>query len=167
LIAYLEPVAASMAVLKAIDLEEDKKVAIIGNNRIAYLTKIILDSYSIECDLLSENDLNHENEYDVIIETMITSELFSKIVKALKPGKTMVIKSRRKDPVNFLASDLVAKEINIRSVNYYDFNKSMRWLEKNHEMITPLLGEVFPLTSWQDAFDKANSGEQKKIFIEV
>jgi threonine dehydrogenase-like Zn-dependent dehydrogenase len=166
-IAYLEPVAASMAVLKAIDIEEDKKVAIVGNNRIAYLTKLILDSYSIDCDLLAEDEVTQENEYDVIIETMITSDLFSRIVKALKPGKTLVIKSRKKEPVNFLASDLVAKEINIRSVNYYDFNKAMRWLEKNHDIITPLLGEIFPLASWNDAFEKANSGEQKKIFIKI
>lgn len=166
-IAYLEPVAASMAVLKAINIEEDKKIAIVGNNRIAYLTKLILDSYCIECDILSENEVTQENEYDLIIETMITSELFSKIVKALKPGKTLVIKSRKKEPVNFLASDLVAKEINIKSVNYYDFNKAMRWLEKNEQLIAPLLGEIFPLNSWENAFKKANSGEQKKIFIEI
>lgn len=164
-IAYLEPVAASMAVLKAIDASEHKKMAIVGNNRIAYLTKLILDSYSIECDLLDENELDVENEYDLIIETVMTSEVFSKIIKALKPGKTLVVKSRKKEPINFFASDLVAKEINIKAVNYYDFNRAMNWLEKNQSLINPLLGESFPLVSWEDAFEKANSGEQKKIFI--
>lgn len=166
-IAYLEPVAASMAVVKAIDIDLDKKIAIVGNNRIAYLTKLILDSYSIKCDLISENDLNCENEYDTIIETVVNAEVFSKIIKALKQGKTFILKSRKKEPVSLCIADLVAKEINLKSVNYFEFNQAMRWLERNYSLIEPLLGDIFPLASWEQAFEKANSGEQKKIFIRM
>lgn len=166
-IAYLEPVAASMAVLKAINKETDKKIAIVGNNRISKLTKLILDTQLIECEILNEKELNQENEYDVIIETVLNNDIFSAIIKALKPEKTLIIKSRKREPVNFQAVDLIAKEINIRSVNYYEFNKAMRWLEKNYLLIQSLLGEAFPLTLWENAFAKANSGEQQKIFIKI
>lgn len=166
-IAYLEPVAASMAVLKVINKETDKKVAIVGNNRISQLTKLILDTELIDCEILNEKELNQENEYDVIIETVLSNDIFSAIIKALKPEKTLIIKSRKREPVNFQAVDLIAKEINIRSVNYYDFNKAMRWLENNYFLIQSLLGEAFPLTLWENAFAKANSGEQQKIFIKI
>lgn len=166
-IAYLEPVAASMAVLKAINKETDKKVAIVGNNRISQLTKLILDTELIDCEILNEKELTQENEYDVIIETVLNNDIFSAIIKALKPEKTLIIKSRKREPVNFQAVDLIAKEINIRSVNYYDFNKAMRWLENNYLLIQSLLGEAFPLTLWENAFAKANSGEQQKIFIKI
>lgn len=166
-IAYLEPVAASMAVLKAINKKTDKKVAIVGNNRISQLTKLILDTELIDCEILNEKELTQENEYDVIIETVLNNDIFSAIIKALKPEKTLIIKSRKREPVNFQAVDLIAKEINIRSVNYYDFNKAMRWLENNYLLIQSLLGEAFPLTLWENAFAKANSGEQQKIFIKI
>ena len=165
LIAYLEPTAASMAVLKVID--KKSKIAVVGTNRIAYLTLIILKSEGYEVDHIKENGHFKPNYYDFIIETVFETTIVANIINSLKEGGTLIIKSRNKFPINIVASDLVAKEITLKAVNYYDFNASMRWLEKNSELIQNLLGEIYPLDEWSKAFGAAYSNEQRKIFIRI
>lgn len=159
--AYLEPVAASMAVLKA-NISSSQKVAVWGFNRIAELTSIVLNSLGINAVQTTEV---RENYYDAIIETQITDTDLSEIITSLKNEGLLIIKSRKKTPTNFYASDLVKKEITLKAVNYYDFNKSMRWLEENFKKIDHLLGEEFDITEYEKAFELANSSESKKIFI--
>lgn len=167
LIAYLEPLAASMAVLKALPKEKNIHLAIVGHNRIAQLTLMILESEGYHVDYLNEKDDFKENYYDYMIETVFEDLIISKMIKALKPEGTFIIKSRKKFPATILASDLVAKEITLKAVNYYDFNVAMRWLENNSHLISPLLGKIYPIENWEQAFEAAEKSEKQKIFIKV
>lgn len=164
LIAYLEPTAASMAVLKAIN---NGRIAVVGKNRIAHLTVLILKSRGYEVDYLDEQEDFKPDYYDFMIETVFEENVIAKMIKSLKEGGTLVVKSRKKYPVAILASDLVAKEITLKAVNYYDFDKSMQWLEEHSEMVQDLLGDVYSIDNWSQAFEMAQSGEQKKIFIRI
>lgn len=160
--AYLEPVAASMAVLKAIN-SKNKKIAVWGNNRIAELTYIILKTNGFNVERI--NELTQENYYDFIVETMFEEESLQKMIKMLKVEGTLIVKSRKKQLTGLISSDLVKKEITLKAVNYYSFEKSMKWLEKNHKEIEHLLGESYSIDNWEKAFDVANHAESKKIFI--
>lgn len=160
--AYLEPVAASMAVLKAIN-SKNKKIAVWGENRIAELTYIILKTNGFNVERI--NELTQENYYDFIVETMFEEESLQKMIKMLKVEGTLIVKSRKKQLTGLISSDLVKKEITLKAVNYYSFEKSMKWLEKNHQEIEHLLGESYSIDNWEKAFDVANNAESKKIFI--
>ncbi len=160
--AYLEPVAASMAVLKAIS-SKNKKIAVWGDNRIAELTYIILKTNGFNVERV--NELTQENYYDFIVETMFEEESLQKMIKMLKVEGTLIVKSRKKQLTGLISSDLVKKEITLKAVNYYSFEKSMKWLEKNHQEIEHLLGESYSIDNWEKAFDVANNAESKKIFI--
>lgn len=160
--AYLEPVAASMAVLKAI-YGKDIKVAVWGDNRIAELTYIILKTKGFKVDRV--NDITQENYYDFIVETMFNEDSLQKIIKMLKVEGTLIIKSRKKQLTGLIASDLVKKEITLKAVNYYSFDKSMKWLENNYQEIEHLLGDSYFINDWENAFKIAEIEESKKIFI--
>lgn len=160
--AYLEPVAASMAVLKAIS-SKNKKIAVWGDNRIAELTYIILKTNGFNVERV--NELTQVNYYDFIVETMFEEESLQKMIKMLKVEGTLIVKSRKKQLTGLISSDLVKKEITLKAVNYYSFEKSMKWLEKNHQEIEHLLGESYSIDNWEKAFDVANNAESKKIFI--
>ncbi len=162
--AYLEPVAASMSVLKVLK-EKNVKIAIWGNNRIAELTFIILKTKGFNVDRI--HDLEMENYYDYIIETIFDEVSLQKIIKMLKIDGTLIVKSRKKQLTGISASDLVKKEITLKAVNYYSFEKSMKWLENNYQKIEHLLGESYELDDWEKAFDVAEQGESKKIFINM
>lgn len=169
-IAYLEPVAASMAVMKVIDAQNiNQKIAIVGDNRIASLTAIIVESFGLKCDMISEKTIQNtdSNTYDIVIETVFEEKVIAHTIRILKPNGKLIIKSRKKQSVGIISSDLVAKEICAQAVNYYSFSQAMQWLEKNYLLIEHLLGEDFYIDDWEIAFEKAVSSENKKIFIRV
>lgn len=165
--AYLEPVAASMAVLKVCH-DKKAKGAVFGYNRIAELTYIILKEEGYNIEWIDEKNITaQDNEYDYVIETLFNEVYLSKIIKLLKKEGTLVVKSRKKQLTGLVASDLVAKELTLRCVNYYDFNKTMEWLISHQNTISHLLGDSYPLNDWRNAFDEAYKGESKKIFIHI
>jgi threonine dehydrogenase-like Zn-dependent dehydrogenase len=96
---------------------------------------------------------------------MFEEESLQKMIKMLKKNGTLVVKSRKKQITGVIASDLVNKELKLNCVNYYSFNKSMKWLEKNNNKIKHLLGSSYDIKQWEKAFEEANSAESKKIFI--
>ena len=52
-------------------------------------------------------------------------------------------------------------------LTYDEFKEAMGWLEKNEFLVTDLLGEVVSIHNWEHAFNLANNGEQKKVFIQM
>lgn len=168
-IAYVEPVAASMAVLKA-NISPDMKGAIYGKNRIAQLTFDIMKSVGFNDLILidSENfdfDTYQKNSFDFIIETLINDEAVGRIVDLLKNGGCFVLKSRQTKPVNFFINKLVLKDIKLDAVSYSNFNDAMCWISHNTKIVDNLLGESYFIDNYQDAFDAALAKESKKIFI--
>lgn len=162
--AYLEPVAASMAVLKACH-DKTSIGAIYGKNRIAELTYIIMKNEGYNIQWLNEREEYPDNYYDYVVETLFDEIYLQKIIKMLKPEGLLVIKSRKKQGVPIVSSELVRKELTLKSVNYYDFNQTMQWLIKNQENVQHLLGQSYSIDNWEEAFKKANSAESQKIFI--
>jgi threonine dehydrogenase-like Zn-dependent dehydrogenase len=166
-IAYLEPVAASAAPLKV--LKSPSRVLLIGNNRISSLTEIILKSYGHEVVVVNENNLSaiENNSFEYIIETVLNDEVVQNISRILVEGGTWILKSRKKTNTNFISTDFISKEIRIRAVNYYDFEKTMTWLDENAEKVGFLLGKEYHFFDWNDAFEDAMSNERHKIFIKI
>lgn len=167
MIAYLEPVAASAAPLKK--LPSNSTVLIIGTNRIAKLTALILNTSGHNAILCDENELINisDNSYDFVVETVLTEKVISEVCRILKPEGTWLLKSRKKTPTSFISMDFISKEISILCINYHDFKASLEWMEDNSEHLTDLLGSSYSLDDWQKAFDDAYSNEKQKIFISV
>lgn len=162
--SYVEPVAASMAVLKA-NINKEQKGAVYGKNRIAQLTFIILQSFGYNVEWLDENQQYENNSYDYIVETLFEETHLQIMLSLLKENGLLIVKSRKKQAIGINPGILVSKEICLQSVNYYDFHKTMKWLEENHSKIDCLLGESYHISDWEHAFNKAMNGESKKIFI--
>jgi L-iditol 2-dehydrogenase len=165
-LAYLEPVAASMAVLKA-PIKKKMKGAVWGENRIAELTYIILQSKGFDIQRIDHKSQILKNTFDYIIETEFEEAALSKMCQALKFGGLLVVKSRKSQLVGINASVLVGKELTLKSVNYASFEGALSWLVKNEKKVEHLLGDVFPLEKWEDAFSKAQVAEARKIFIRI
>ena len=167
LAAYLEPVAASMAVLKA-RIAPSEKGVIYHANRISHLTYLILDSLGYDVEWLAHAPTGQELErYDYAIETQFEAQAIHRTLEAIKPGGLLVVKSRQHAPVAIVPNLLVAKELTLQAVNYYDFNLAMKWLRTHQELLEPLLGASYPLEQWEQAFEAAGAGDAKKIFITV
>lgn len=163
--AYVEPVAASLAVLKA-DLRPEWKGMIYGRNRIAELTHRVLQLSGFHHVEIVSSPLDYaENSFDFAIETRATPEDAAHVMRLLKPGGQWVVKTRHPRPLQLDLLTLVAKEQRLTAVNYASFADSMKMLQNTQLNLAGLLGPVHPLEDWPLLFSEAESDESTKRFL--
>ncbi len=171
--AYCEPVAASLAVLKS-GIAPAQKGAIIGKNRFSELLQLILDAYGFPTlPVFDLNDANHkaelaalESQLDYVIETYASSAVLAAMSKAIKPGGTMVLKSRQYEPLQFRLIDFLKKEPVMHVVNYGDFPEALSLLVSGRIKIDNLIDDVYALSNFEKVFERAQDSEAKKPFFD-
>lgn len=163
--AYLEPVAASLAVANA-QIAKTQRGLIYGDNRISRLTQRCLQARGFDdvsiCD--SQNVLP-SNSYDFIVETLANTETMARIITALKPGGRLILKSRQHAAVSFNINQLVMKGITIEAVSYAPFQEGIDLIASGKLTIDDLFGDVYALDDYAAAFDADMKGESRKIFL--
>jgi threonine dehydrogenase-like Zn-dependent dehydrogenase len=160
--AYAEPVAACLAV-KNTGIGTHEKGLVLGNNRIAKLTELILRELGFRNVDLKPHSVNY---YDFAIETMADEAILESALIALVPGGNLIIKSRseRSVPVDF--NQLIRKEIKLHAVHYAKFQESIELLEEGLE-IDDLIGPQYSLVDYEEAFLHARNSESKKVFFKL
>jgi threonine dehydrogenase-like Zn-dependent dehydrogenase len=166
--AYMEPIAASLAVLNA-NIRPEQKGLIYGDNRISRLTERIMKIRGFKNLEIFDHESGlgglQENSYDFIIETLITTETMQEIVGAVKPGGTIVLKSRQHTPVAINVNTLVMKDITMQAVGYGDFAEGIKLVASGALKTTDLFGDVFPLEQYARVFKESERGESLKLFF--
>lgn len=171
--AYTEPVAASLAVLKSGILPEENG-AILGRNRFSELLQLILDIYGFPklpvFDLADEKDKKelaaNESTFDYVIETYASTDVIKAMVKAIKPGGIMVLKSRQFEPVEFRLVDVLKKEPVVHVVNYGSFDDALKLLTSGRLNIDHLVDDVYPLEDFEKVFACTHNSENLKSFFD-
>ena len=165
--AFAEPVAASLAVLNA-SLQPQQRGVVLGSNRIATLTRRILQAHGfedvVEC---SEQDVSvlTANSFDFAIETFATSETIRHLIRSLRPRGTLVLKSRLRTPIELTIAELLPKQLRIECVNYGAFPEAIDLLSSGKVNVNDLIGPEFALADFDRAFAHAMQDESVKTFI--
>jgi len=161
--AYVEPVAAALAVLKA-GLSPHDQVLVLGEGRIALLCARVLRAHGFE--QLSQGSATDAPacSFDAVIETVPTAAGFSRALELVRAGGTVVLKSRPPAPVPLDVRTAVSKELSFRAVEYGSFEEAVALLESRRIAVEDLLGEIYPLEAWADAF-AVSRGESAKTFL--
>ncbi len=167
--AYLEPVCASMAVLKA-PIHPLQKGLIYGDNRISQLTLRILQAEGFaDVTTFDHTDASiaplQGDHYDFIIETLATTATMAQMIHAVKPGGVIVLKSRQHTPVGMNINDLVKKDITLAAVNYAPFEDCIALAASGRLDVEDLFGDVYPLEQFADIFEMSKGKESKKLFL--
>ncbi|CBN58160.1 MULTISPECIES: zinc-dependent alcohol dehydrogenase [Kamptonema] len=165
--AYTEPIAASLAVLKA-NIAPHETGLIYGDNRISQLTHKILKAYGFEdvtiYDAASDRELKPDY-YDFIIETLVTSEALNAMLQALRPGGKIILKSRQHQPVALNVNQILKKEPIFHAVNYGSFEEALYLMASGQIDLDDILGEEFELEDFETVFSAAKQGESRKLFF--
>ncbi len=167
--AYAEPIAASLAVLKA-GLRSEDKGLIFGKNRFSELMLKILTAkgfYNVEVFDHASSESVDKNAYDFVIETVATNSSMREIVRAVRPGGKIILKSRQHDLVSIRLADLVKKEPTIHAVNYGSFDEALQLLQRKLITIDDLVDGIYPLTDFKRVFATARNSESLKPFFEL
>lgn len=165
--AYIEPVAASLSVIKA-GIEKNQKGVIYGQNRFGQLIERILKAYGFKNITIfdpTEGVSAPVDAYDFAVETMATADAMQVIFGMVKPGGRVVIKSRRHDPIGICFNTLVRKELTLCAVNYGSFGEAIRLVADGLIYVDDLLGDIYALEDFESVFEMSRTHESKKIFF--
>lgn len=168
--AYSEPVAAALSVLNA-GLKPEQSGLIYGSNRFSVLLRAIMQAHGF--NRITIYDPNkpgqglEQSAYDFAIETVATTETLAEIVRATRPHGTVVLKSRQPCPVGINLITAVQKELTFRAVNYGSFTRSIAMLAEGLLDVDELLGPVYSLEEYEQAFADSRHNETTKVFMSL
>lgn len=155
--AYAEPVAAALAVLRA-GLRPSEAGWVAGEGRIARLVERVLVAHGFRRVRRGAGPMP-DDAFDFAVETDPTA--LAPVLRAVRPGGRVVLKSRPAAPVALDLALAVRKEIVLAGVAYAPFPDALALLASGRLDLDGLLGPVLPL----DAFPTLDDGEAVKSFL--
>ncbi|TVQ82488.1 MAG: L-threonine 3-dehydrogenase [Micavibrio sp.] len=164
--AYSEPVAAALSVMKA-GISPQQRGFIYGSNRFAQLILRIMQSYGFNNVVIHDPQAEklEDNVYDFAIETLATTQAMEKIFRAVRPRGTVVIRSRKHEPVGIVFDVAVKKELTLQAVNYGPFDEAIALMADGRIKVDDLLGSVYALEEFSAVFAASKKGESSKVFF--
>ena len=161
--AYIEPLAASMAPMKNQDFLKNKKIGIVGKDRIGKLTETIFKNHQLDASFVTDMG---NNTFDVIVETWAEEQVLDNCIDALKEGGLLILKSRNYKKVPLDLYKIVKKGIRLEGMYYLDDYKKVIDFSQQCPDLNAFLGKSYPLVNWKEAFEKSHDSYQK-IFLQV
>jgi len=157
--AYVEPVAAALGVLASI--ERGMRVLVSGDGRIAELTARVVAAHGAEVRRSVDRSADRCDvaiEHDGVVEPLLA---------ALRPGGTLLLKSRRKRQIELPAGELVARELTVRGVSHGSFEAAIDWLCTRRIEIEDLIAAPRPLEDLVEVFAAARASEARKQMFAI
>jgi len=156
--AYVEPIAASLAVLRA-PIRPSERGLVVGEGRIAALTERILRAHGFE--RVARSGSADGEPFDFAIET--SADRLDEALRAVRPGGVVVLKSRPARAVPLDLARAVLNDVTLASVSYAPFDEAIALAATLP--IDDLLGDAFPLERFETAFARASEPGAPKIFL--
>jgi len=161
-IAFFEPVLACSAVLNT-SIKKESKILIFGKNRIADLTNRILKANGFKNVEFTEQIA--EADYDYVIETARNSSEFDQALSALKPGGTLILKSRIFKSMGIDLYTILRKNIKIEPAYYYDNIEHVVEMIENNLYLDDIIGKTYKLDQYEYVFEHSLQKGALKVFL--
>jgi threonine dehydrogenase-like Zn-dependent dehydrogenase len=181
---FAEPLAAAYGITEQVDIENDTKVAVIGDGKLGILCakclalksdktvligkhqeKIgLVGSLNIE-GLLLKDALKRNREFDVVVEASGSESGFDLAMNLLKPRGKLVLKSTFQGKANVEMWRVVVDEINIIGSRCGMFSPALELLVSNKVDVSNLISEEFKLTDGINAMAKAAQKGALKVLL--
>jgi threonine dehydrogenase-like Zn-dependent dehydrogenase len=164
--AYAEPVAAALGVLSA-GLPPHEPGLILGRNRFSVLVERLLRVHGFTDLSLADPDADlPPGAFAHVIETGLQPDTLSRMLLAVRPRGTLVLKSRQPQPVALDVRQALLKQVTIRGVNYGSFHRAVALLVEGAVKIDDLLGPIHPLEDFAEVIEQARRSESVKLFFD-
>jgi threonine dehydrogenase-like Zn-dependent dehydrogenase len=180
---FVEPVAAACRVIEQVKIATGTRVAVVGAGRLGLLVAQVLRAHGADVIVVArgdasrataaslgfatvsaDDDLSLARQFEVAIDATGEPAGFAVARALVRARGTLVIKStfHGETPVSF--SPLVVDEITIVGSRCGPFDRAIEVLESGRIDVKPLVGGVYPLARFADAFAHAARGS--KVILE-
>jgi len=166
LAAYVEPLAATLAIVEA-GLPLAGLGVVVGRGRIAELALRVLRAHGFA--RVSRVDpgavVGLFGGLDFVIEAEASAAVIEAAVARLRPGGTLVVKSRALGRVTIDLGVVIAKQLRVVGACYGSFAAAAALLASGRLDLRALLGRARPLAEYAEALAEARAGEGQKLFF--
>ncbi|MGH9189968.1 MAG: zinc-dependent alcohol dehydrogenase [Acidimicrobiales bacterium] len=162
--AYAEPLAASLAVLKA-NILPGQRGLVYGVDRIAQLTARVLRAHGFDSLELYDPTVDEPlpaDAYDFVVETQASSAALEAVIRAVRPRGRIILKSRPPAPVAIDITAALRKEIVFETLAYGSFSAAIELLADGRIEVSDLMGELHPLEDFETVFAQELQGRRSK-----
>jgi threonine dehydrogenase-like Zn-dependent dehydrogenase len=167
--AYVEPVAAALAVVEAgISIEE--RGLVLGAGRIAGLTLDVLRARGftrVEQHDPRVDSAPARDAFDFAVETEAKDDVLAIAIDAVAPRGRIILKSRATAPVAIDVGRVVAKRLTLEGALYGSFDEAVRLLASGSLDLDALLGPARPLACFASVLEGARRDERRKLFFAI
>jgi threonine dehydrogenase-like Zn-dependent dehydrogenase len=169
--AYLEPLAAALAVLEVPwpapprALVADGQVLVTGRGRIATLVARVVEAAAGAAPRRLASLDAREPPAAVVIETDATPTGLAAALAHVSPGGTLVAKSRVAAPPALDWTTVVRRELRVFGAAYAPFAEARAWLVDQRVRLDDLMGPSAPLAAYAEHLARAAADETQKCFF--
>lgn len=168
-VAYVEPVAATLAIL-GVGIEPGERGVIVGSGRIAALAGRVLELRGFAGVVVHDPDHDPPLEadaYDFAIETRTDAVAIAAMIRGLRRRGLLVLKSRRPQPITLPTRALLHKELRLAAAYYGAFAEAVDLVRAHADRLSDLWAPPRPLADFAAVLNEADAGEGRKLFFAV
>ncbi len=182
---FTEPLAAAFGIMEQVEIDQDTRVAVIGDGKLGILCAWSLSLKSKNVTLIGkyasklklaengriataklESAKGWINQFDVIVEASGAESGFETALDLVRPRGKIVLKSTFQGKPNWEAWRVVVDEISIIGSRCGRFADALKILERKEIDVAPLISESFRLENALEAMEKAQKNGVMKVLID-
>ena len=184
---FAEPLAAAFGIAEQIEINQETRVAVIGDGKLGVLCAFALalkskntvligkhreklalaEKRNIETLLLSDAVPRSNRSFDVVVEASGSESGFAAALDLLKPRGKMVLKSTFQGKTNLEMWRVVVDEITVLGSRCGRFAPALGLLESGRVSVEDLISEEYPLAKGVEAMKRAAEKGVMKVLLSM
>lgn len=179
---FIEPLAAAFEIEEQMRLEKNRKIAVIGDGRLAQLVaRVLKKDHNVFCFGRHQNKLallsrlgvtvstqatrQDEHRFDVVVEATGREGGFADALRLVRPRGTIVLKSTiaSKNKIDFAPA--IINEITLVGSRCGPFRPAINALASGLVSVNDLVSAIYPLDEYKKAFEEASKPENLKVLL--
>lgn len=180
---FVEPLAAAFEIKEQVSLENNWKVAVVGDGRLAQMIcqVIKLTCTNVTCFGRHKSKLTHlekfdittkigiessdEQSYDLVVEVTGSNSGFRDTMKIVRPRGIVILKSTIASRENLDLTPTVVNEITLVGSRCGLFKPAIDALATGIVSVDSMIDSTFPLEKFSQAIEHAKKPDTLKVFL--
>jgi threonine dehydrogenase-like Zn-dependent dehydrogenase len=181
---FTEPLAAACGILERAEINENDRVAVIGDGKLGLLcaqvvaltgaATVLVGKHAAKLRIAERRGIEtstpkeatkRQREFDLVVEASGAAEGFQLALNLLRPKGKLVLKSTFHGATNMDASRIVVDEISIVGSRCGRFEPAIDLLQKQAVDVASLISEEYSLADGLHAMDRARAQGVLKVLL--
>ena len=174
---FVEPTAAACRVVEQVRIERGLRAAVVGAGRLGLLVAQVLRAHGADVVVIVRSEARRSlaaqigletadvdsigslaRRFDLVVDATGAPAGFAEACALVRPRGTLVMKSTIHGDTPVALSPLVVDEITVIGSRCGPFTEALTALDEGQVQVTPLVGGIYPLERFREAFDAARGG---------